>query len=189
VNAVHFSSESVEWGTPAEVFDPLDERFGFELDVCASAENAKCLRYFTRQQDGLKQSWDGPCWMNPPYGNPEFPCKKRCTKKRCKKRGHHIAHYVPGIADWVKKARGEAITGATVVCLLPARTDTEWWWDLVLEPEGKLLGTGYQYPSTTWIRSDYLDVEITTIKGRIVFEGADSGAPFPSAVVVFRPGR
>ena len=36
--------------------------------MCATAENAKCKRYFSPTEDGLRQEWKGICWMNPPYG-------------------------------------------------------------------------------------------------------------------------
>lgn len=89
--------------TPASVFDPLHAEFGFTLDVCASVENTKANRWFTKEEDGLAQDWSGEiCWMNPPYG--------------------------PGIAKWVKKA---AESGALVVALLPSSTDTNWWHDYI----------------------------------------------------------
>ncbi len=48
-----FSSQSVEWATPPALFAKLAKRYGpFGLDVCATAENAKCLRYFDVEQDG-----------------------------------------------------------------------------------------------------------------------------------------
>jgi phage N-6-adenine-methyltransferase len=65
---VYASSETCEWATPQEFFDRLNEQHHFELDVCATPENAKCERFFTKEQDGLKQEWTGRCWMNPPYG-------------------------------------------------------------------------------------------------------------------------
>src|SRR5690349_22282004 len=46
---------------------PISE-FGFTLDVAAQPWNAKCLRYFTGDDDGLAQVWEGVCWCNPPYG-------------------------------------------------------------------------------------------------------------------------
>ena len=62
------SSTTDEWPTPHYVFDKLDAEFSFELDVCATDDNHKCARYFTKEIDGLKQEWKGVCWMNPPYG-------------------------------------------------------------------------------------------------------------------------
>jgi phage N-6-adenine-methyltransferase len=105
---------TVEYATPQWLFDELDAEFGFTLDVCASLENAKCERYFTIEQDGLKRAiagdWRGEvCWMNPPYGRE--------------------------IKRWVWTAWREAThAGAIVVGLLPARTDTAWWHDYI---EGK----------------------------------------------------
>lgn len=66
--AVHFSSEKVEWETPQDFFDELDLEFGFELDVCALPENAKCDRYFTPEDDGLAQEWRG-AKVNAPFPN------------------------------------------------------------------------------------------------------------------------
>jgi site-specific DNA-methyltransferase (adenine-specific) len=64
-----YSSDTPEWETPQAVFDALDAEFGFELDPCATPENAKCARYYTREQDGLAQDWaPARVFMNPPYG-------------------------------------------------------------------------------------------------------------------------
>ena len=65
---VHFSSRNNNWGTPQALFDKLNEEFHFDLDVCATVENAKCKKYYRLEEDGLKQEWKGVCWMNPPYG-------------------------------------------------------------------------------------------------------------------------
>jgi phage N-6-adenine-methyltransferase len=103
---------SVEWSTPAHVFEPLDAEFGFTLDVCASVGNAKCARFFTRDQDGLAQSWAGEVvWMNPPYAR--------------------------GVIDrWMKKAYESAREGgATVVCLVPSSTSGRWWHDYAMRGE------------------------------------------------------
>lgn len=101
---VHFSSASAEWETPQDLFDELSRIFGgFTLDPCAAAENAKCSRYFTRDDDGLSQRWSGKVFMNPPYGRE--------------------------IGKWVEKAWRESLDSALVVCLLPARVDTRWWHD------------------------------------------------------------
>ena len=65
---VLFSSRSEEWETPRDFFAALDSEFHFNLDVCATKQNRKCLRYFTKEDDGLKRPWDGNVWCNPPYG-------------------------------------------------------------------------------------------------------------------------
>ena len=109
-NKIHFSSKTVEWSTPQEVFDVLDKEFDFTLDPCATAENAKCGRYFTNEDDGLKQDWGKErIFMNPPYGRE--------------------------ISKWMKKAYDASSKGATVVCLPPARTDTKWWHDYAMRGE------------------------------------------------------
>ena len=133
--SVHFSSKTDLWATPQDFFDAINKEFSFDVDVCATAENAKFQNYFNVQQDGLKQDWSGVCWMNPPYGRV--------------------------IGNWVKKAYESAQNGATVVCLLPARTDTKWWHDYCMK--GK----------------------IRFIRGRLKFGGNKNAAPFPSALVIF----
>lgn len=134
---LHFSSQKVEWETPQDFFDLLNAEFQFDLDVCATPENAKASRFFTKEDDGLSQEWRGVCWMNPPYGRE--------------------------IGKWIAKARASALAGATVVCLIPSRTDTAWWHDFV-QPFGK----------------------VNFVRGRLKFSGSSHSAPFPCAVVVFR---
>ena len=58
---IYASSESTEWETPQELFDKLDAEYHFDVDVCATQENAKCARYYTLEEDGLKQNWQGTC--------------------------------------------------------------------------------------------------------------------------------
>ena len=58
------------WRTPNEFFDGVNDFVGgFDIDVCASNDNAKCEKYFTIEEDALKQDWEGLCWCNPPYSN------------------------------------------------------------------------------------------------------------------------
>ena len=91
---VHFSSATCEWPTPQALYNELADIFGgFTLDPCATEENAKCVQFFTKEQDGLMQPWEGKVFMNPPYGRQ--------------------------IGLWVKKAWEESLNGALVVCLLP----------------------------------------------------------------------
>lgn len=88
-------------------------------------------------ENGLLQNWGREIvFMNPPYSQ---------------------------VNDWMRKAYGSAQEGATVVCLVPSRTDTEWWHSYAMKGE------------------------IRFIKGRLKFGDAVNSAPFPSAVIVFRP--
>lgn len=108
INAGMMSSATDNWATPQSFFDEWSALYGpFETDVCASKENAKCLKYFDAEMDGLKQEWTGKCWMNPPYGRE--------------------------IIKWMKKAYESSLKGAMVVCLVPARTDTRWWHDYAIK--------------------------------------------------------
>lgn len=109
VNPITTSSKTDMWATPQWFFDELDAEFHFETDLCATAENAKCAKYFTPEQDALKQDWKGVCWMNPPYGR--------------------------GLNKWVRKAYESAQKGAVIVALLPARTHTAWWHEYCMHGE------------------------------------------------------
>ena len=104
---VHFSSDSNEWETPQDLFDKLNDEFRFTLDPCASKNNAKCKKYYTKEDNGLIQSWrDEIVFMNPPYGR-EIP-------------------------KWVEKAYNESIhEDCIVVCLIPSRTDTKYWHEFI----------------------------------------------------------
>lgn len=136
---IHFSSKTDLWATPQEFFNKYNKVYKFKTDVCATIENAKCDKFFTKEQDGLKQDWKGSCWMNPPYGRE--------------------------IKVWIKKAYESSLNGATVVCLLPSRTDTTWWHEYCMKGE------------------------IEFIRGRLKFGNSKNSAPFPSAVVVFKPKK
>lgn len=136
---VYFSSATPEWPTPQAFYDRLHEEFTFSLDPCSTTENAKCAKFFTANEDGLAQSWHGETvFMNPPYGRV--------------------------IGSWMRKAYESCNqSGALVVCLVPARTDTAWWHDYAMKGE------------------------IRFIRGRLKFGNAKDSAPFPSALVIFRP--
>ncbi len=102
--------------------------------------------------------WATPQWLfdalDREFGFTLDPCSDG-TNAKCAK------FYTP--TDSVRKAYGSAGGGATVVCLVPARTDTEWWHTYAMKGEVRL------------------------IKGRLKFGDAVNPAPFPSAVIVFRP--
>ena len=134
--ATMFSSKRPDWETPKDFFEKFNNEFHFTLDVCATQANTKCKNFFSPEDDGLSKTWNGICWMNPPYGKE--------------------------ISKWVKKAYEESLSGTTIVGLLPARTDTKWFHDYVLEK-----------------------AEIRFIKGRIKFVGSKNAAPFPSMIVIW----
>ena len=77
------TSNTDSWETPQGVFDKLNTEFGFTLDVCATPENAKCKRFFTKDTDGLKQTWSEQCWMNPPYGREIGAWVKKAYESNC----------------------------------------------------------------------------------------------------------
>lgn len=132
-----FSSASDDWATPQDYFNLVNAEFGFTLDACASESNAKVSRFFSKEQDALAQVWDGVVWCNPPYGRQ--------------------------IGKWITKAYESAKQGAKVVMLIPARTDTAIWHDVI-----------FPYAS-----------EYRFIRGRLKFGNSKNAAPFPSALVVF----
>lgn len=134
-----YSSDSMCWETPLELFREWDEKYNFTLDVCATPKNALVDEFFSEEDDGLSKDWSGVCWMNPPYGR--------------------------AIKLWVAKAYQESLKGATVVALIPARTDTSYWHQYI-----------FPFADTHFLR------------GRVRFlqDGAKFGpAPFPSAIVVW----
>ena len=132
-----YSSEKMDWETPDYLFHALDYEFNFTLDPCSNGNNAKCKNYYTPEVDGLKQNWTGSVFMNPPYGR--------------------------GLDQWMKKAYESSLEGTTVVCLVPARTDTRWWHNYAMKGEIRFLSK------------------------RLTFKGANNKAPFPCAVIGFRP--
>lgn len=154
------------WETPQPEFDAWNAEFWFTLDVCAKPSTAKCPHFFV-WYDGILELVSGA----------EFPGQ--------------VAHfdglaqrwtgicwcnppYGREIGKWVKKAHDSAhARDALVVCLVPARTDTKWWHRYIWDGENHRPREG---------------VEVRLLEGRLKFGGAASGAPFPSALVIFKPG-
>ncbi len=129
-----FESKRQDWETPDTIFVPLRDEFDITFDTCATSTNTKCKEYFTPGDDALSKTWFGTCWMNPPFSE---------------------------VGKWVRKAFLESQNGAKVVCLLPARTNTNWWHDFCMKGE------------------------IRFIRGRPKFKGAEMGLPQPLAIVIF----
>ena len=107
MDKVLFSSDKMDWETPPKLFDKLNQEFHFTLDPCATVETTKCETYFTKEQDGLVQSWEGETvFCNPPYGRE--------------------------IGKWVKKCSEEGNkAGTTVVMFIPSRTCTKWFHEYI----------------------------------------------------------
>lgn len=68
MDKVLFSSNKNYWETPQKLFDKLNKKYHFEIDLAASKENAKCKKFYTEKDDALSKKWHGVCWCNPPYG-------------------------------------------------------------------------------------------------------------------------
>jgi len=139
------SSLSVEWATPSTLLRALDAEFHFDLDICPMEHRIVIDSMLNFDGDALSSSSPRPktVWMNPPYGR--------------------------GVIDkWLNRAYRESQNGSTVVCLLPARTDTHWW------------------------HSYCMQAEIRFLRGRLNFinpDGKKGRAPFPSAIVILRPPK
>jgi site-specific DNA-methyltransferase (adenine-specific) len=165
-------SKSVEWWSPAALFQTLDREFGFTLDAAATPENALCKRFMSRHlapgtyptpriggegdcvgDDGLCHRWSGEkVWCNPPYGGQE--------------------------GDWVLKTYREVHlypdTADLAVMLLPVKTDRAWFLSCIWDND---------------IHATRRGVEVRFIQGRLKFGGphASGSAAFESMVVIFRP--
>ena len=140
--ATKFQSAKQDWATPDDIFAPLADEFSFTLDAAADQSNARARAYFTKREDGLSQDWgNNVVWLNPPYGDG-----------------------ASRLVDWVKKAEDSARRGATVVMLIPARTNTNWFHDICLSKG-----------------------EVRFVRGRPKFGGAIHGLPQPLSIVIFRP--
>ena len=105
-----FTSNSEEWSTPQDLFDQLDKHFNFDLDAAASDKNHKCKKYFTKEQDSLKQDWTKfrSIYLNPPYGR-------------------QIGQWIEQSYITVYSLLNEKTKCESVVLLLPSRTDTRWF--------------------------------------------------------------
>ena len=144
MNKALFSTGKDDWATPPALFNALDKEFGFTLDACANESNYKLKHYYSETSNGLIQDWSGEVvFCNPPYS----------------RKGKQ--------SEWIKKSYEESLKGATVVMLIPARTDTKAFHNLIFNKAA----------------------EIRFIRGRVKFEvdgQPQDAAPFPSMIVVFR---
>lgn len=138
MNKILLSTGKNDWETPPDFFEELNKEFHFTLDPCANEYNHKCEKYFTEKENGLIQDWNEEIvFCNPPYSSKEQDA-------------------------WVKKCFEES-RHATVVMLIPARTDTKRFHEYILP-----------------------NAEIRFLRGRLTFVGAKAPAPFPNMIVIFR---
>lgn len=109
-----YSSEDSSWATPQDIYDKLNRMFGpFNLDPAASDENHKCEKYYTRSDNGLRQSWYGhSVFLNPPYGREIF--------------------------RWMRKCAIERFNTKVICALIPCRTDTIWFQEYVFKHVAEL---------------------------------------------------
>lgn len=128
-----FQSKNQSWETPDNLFAKIDVLFHFTRDVCASKETTKCASFWSKEDSCLDKEWDGVNWMNPPYKT---------------------------MKQFIQKAYEERIHAVTV-CLIPARTNTNWWHKYCMKGE------------------------VYFICGRPKFKGCKYGLPQPLALVVF----
>ncbi|WP_137743413.1 DNA N-6-adenine-methyltransferase [Robertmurraya siralis] len=143
------SSKSNEWETPKDLFEKLNKEWNFTLDPSCRDYNATCLKYYTMETDGLSKSWEGEtAFCNPPYGQE--------------------------LGRWIKKCSEEG-EHATVVMLVPSRTDTKAMQEYCLNKakavcfvKGRLKFINRLFPS--WREDGNFKV---------------SPAPFPSLLAVF----
>jgi len=141
------SSDYQDWATPQSLVQWIETYFsipgGFDLDVCATSSSAKCGEYFTAEENALTKNWKGDCWMNPPYNDQE---------------------------TWLNYAwkMTHEIKASSVYCLIPARTDTKLFHELIMKRASA----------------------VYFIKGRIHFQRpgrhTDSGSTHPSMLVIFK---
>ena len=101
------SSKSTEYGTPKELFDKLNSIFKFEYDAATTEDNPLGTEWFsTVRTNGLVLRWCWNTFINPPFGR--------------------------GIDKWINKMNEESVNFNKVyVMLLPSRTDTKWFQDLI----------------------------------------------------------
>lgn len=106
-------SKTCVWATPGWLFRILDREFAFTVDVAAGPENAKCARFYTKEQNGLLQDWRGETvWCNPPYDS------------------RSLAAFVG--KGW-QSVQDDPLTVA--VFLVPVKSDQAWWHEYALQAE------------------------------------------------------
>jgi site-specific DNA-methyltransferase (adenine-specific) len=133
------SHKTDNWATPPKFYEELNARFSFDpFDPCPL--NCK--------GDGRVVDWIGDTiFVNPPYS------KLKTTNK--------------GGIGWVELCHNKCQDGKTIVMLIPARTCTSWFHDIILKH-------GYA---------------VEFVRGRLKFGDGTTSAPFPSMLVIMKPKK
>lgn len=104
-----------EWRTPLFVYDWIDTRFEFGVDLAASHVNHLSDAYVTRGENSLVQDWSrlaGPGFCNPPYSD---------------------------IDPWLEKAVTEARKGFTSVFLIPTPNGEDRYGEYVFDVASEII--------------------------------------------------
>ena len=130
-------SNTDSWSTPSTLKDKLHSEFNFsDFDPCPLNDNP--------DENGLDMEWADKTFVNPPYSK--------------------LGSTLKNGMGWIEKGHLEAQKGKLVVMLVPARTDTKWFHEIVLA-------------------NNY---EVRFIKGRLKFGGVKGSAPFPSILIIMK---
>lgn len=159
-HAVHFSSASDCWQTPRDFFEALDREFGFSIDICALPETAMLPRYCCPPTGAEYHIlWPGTAFID--------GLSHDCRYERAWCNPPYSM-----LKTWFAFASEQSRRGAFFVCLVPSRTDTKAW---------------HRYVWNKELHKPRPGVEVRFVEGRLKFGGCENSAPFPSAVVIFRP--
>ena len=143
-SGVMYMSKDPTWSTPDYIVHWSMNRFQmghpYTLDAAASKDNKKAVCFFSKEYSALDHDWAASrIWLNPPYGRQISKFTERAVQQL-----------------------GSEIPNSSVTLLVPARTDTKWWFNLIQNP---------------------LKKHIVFIKGRVKFGNGKGSAPFPSALI------
>ena len=76
------TSNKQDWQAPLDFFHNLHKHYEYDIDACATAENAMLPRYWTEKDNALVQSWEGlRVWCNPPYNQAKHFIKKALDER------------------------------------------------------------------------------------------------------------
>lgn len=144
-NASYINQDSgnTEYYTDAHIIEASHRcLFGIDLDPASSPvanKTVKAKRFFTKEQDGLSQSWScRTLWMNHPFHRGWTACTPTCKRKTCITRGYHIYEDIPSNLNWITKLVDEYESGNIrngAICITFANTSETWFRKLLPYPQ------------------------------------------------------